>query len=192
MKSLLEFSQNPAVHALGWTLLHFLWQGTLVATLLAGILGLLSRRSPQLRYVVACCALVLMLALPLITWQHLAAEPQIAEVESAVVAHLGLSVEHIWTGTAEPWQNRLVREADQSIPWVLSIWCMGVILLWSRLNIGLIVAWRMKSKSKQPASTELQLLLHTLSHRLGVAPVVNLMNSAVVEVPTVIGWLRPV
>ena len=81
MKTLIEFSQHPAVHALGWTLLHFLWQGTVVAILLASVLGLLSRRPPQLRYVAACCALVFMLVLPLVTWRHLAAEPHVEAVD---------------------------------------------------------------------------------------------------------------
>ena len=34
-------------HAAGWTLLHFLWQGALVALILACILALLSGRSAQ-------------------------------------------------------------------------------------------------------------------------------------------------
>ena len=192
MKSLLEFSQHPAVHALGWTLLHFLWQGTLLVVLLAGVLAMLSRKPPQLRYVSACCALALMLVLPLITWQHLVATPQIAATNVPVEAHLGPSVEPGWTGAPEPWRDRLAREVDQSVPWVLSIWFAGVVLLWSRLNIGLVVAWRMKSLSKQPASAELQLLLQKLSRRLGVARAVKLVDSALVQVPTVIGWLGPV
>ena len=36
-------------HALGWTLLHFLWQGALVALLLACVLALLHQRSSQPR-----------------------------------------------------------------------------------------------------------------------------------------------
>ena len=120
MKTLLEFSQQPAVHALGWTLLHFLWQGTLLVVLLAGVLAMLSRKPPQLRYVSACCALALMLVLPLITWQHLVATPQIAATNVPVEAHLGPSVEPGWTGAPEPWRNRLAREVDQSVPWVLS------------------------------------------------------------------------
>jgi hypothetical protein len=38
---------HPVVHALGWSLLHFCWQGTVVAILLASLLGLLRGQSPQ-------------------------------------------------------------------------------------------------------------------------------------------------
>lgn len=192
MKTLVEFSQQPAVHALGWSLLHFLWQGTLVAVLLAGALAMLRGKSPQLRYLVACCALILMLALPLVTWRRLAAQPQIVAIELSTNYRPAPNFPTGWTGNVETWQDRLAREADQSVPLVLSIWFAGVILLWSRLNIGLIAAWRMKYSSQQPASVELQLLLQKLSRHLGITRPINLVNSAVVEVPTVIGWLRPV
>lgn len=192
MTTLMEFSRQPAVHALGWTLLHFLWQGTVVAFLLASVLGVLRGKRPQWRYVAACCALVLMLLVPLATWLHLAAAPQIVASTIAVEGHPGLSFQNGLTGPAEPWPDRMARELDHSVPWVISFWFVGVILLWSRLNIGLIAARRMKSLATQPASVELQLLLQKLSRRLGVVRAIKLVNSAVVEVPTVIGWLRPV
>jgi GWxTD domain-containing protein len=71
--------------------------------------------------------------------------------------------------------------------WVISIWFAGVILLWSRLNIGLIVAWRMKSLAIRPATTELQLVFHKLSRRLGVVRTIKLVNSAVVAMGLRIG-----
>ena len=54
------------VQALGWMLIHFLWQGLVVAAVLAGtrILQLSSR----LRYTIACVALLVMVFLPLVTF----------------------------------------------------------------------------------------------------------------------------
>jgi hypothetical protein len=48
------------VEALGWTLLHFVWQGALVALALSIFLFLARKASPQVRYIVACGALCLM------------------------------------------------------------------------------------------------------------------------------------
>ena len=61
-------NEQPLIHAVGWSLLHFLWEGAIVALLLTSALRLLSNRSSQLRYAVACCALVLMAAGPLVTF----------------------------------------------------------------------------------------------------------------------------
>jgi hypothetical protein len=59
---------QPLVHYVGWSLLHFLWEGAIVALLLTSALRLLSNRSSQLRYTAACCALVLMAASPPVTF----------------------------------------------------------------------------------------------------------------------------
>lgn len=54
--------QALLLQRLGWALAHFLWQGTLVAALLASVNVLLARRRAPLRYAASCAALLLMLA----------------------------------------------------------------------------------------------------------------------------------
>ncbi|MEZ5303593.1 MAG: hypothetical protein R3F11_23565 [Verrucomicrobiales bacterium] len=82
---------NPDLHssveALGWALLHFLWQGAAIAALLAAALRLLRRRSPQLRYGLGCLAMVAMLAAfgaTLSTQWSKAAPPPIAAAPASV------------------------------------------------------------------------------------------------------------
>ena len=58
---------EPFAQTLGWTLLHFVWQGGLVALLLAIALRVLRRHAAPVRYAVACGALLLLLMLPMIT-----------------------------------------------------------------------------------------------------------------------------
>jgi hypothetical protein len=53
-------SRSSAIEALGWTLLHFLWQGTAVSLMLAVFFGFGRRLSPQARYAAGCAALALM------------------------------------------------------------------------------------------------------------------------------------
>src|SRR5262249_60682308 len=52
------------IEVLGWTLIHFTWQGTLVALSLAGVLRLLRGSSTNTRYAAACVALLLMSSFP--------------------------------------------------------------------------------------------------------------------------------
>src|SRR5262249_8284084 len=58
----------PTVEALCWTLVHFLWQGALVALMLALARVALKRRTANLRYLASCAAMLLMLAFPVITF----------------------------------------------------------------------------------------------------------------------------
>ena len=61
---------RPLIDILGWALIHFTWQGTLVALLLAGVLRLLQGASTNARYAAACAALLLMLMAPVATLSH--------------------------------------------------------------------------------------------------------------------------
>ena len=55
---------NTLVQALGWTLLHFLWQGLLIAGATALALAALRNARPEARYAVGCGALLACLAWP--------------------------------------------------------------------------------------------------------------------------------
>ena len=63
MSTLENFVSPVLTRALGWTLLHSLWQGALVAAVLAGALLLLRRQRAEVRYVASAGALGLVVAL---------------------------------------------------------------------------------------------------------------------------------
>ena len=66
MSPLQVLFHQPWVARLGWTLLHFLWQGALVAALLLMVRGRASGAS--FRYAAACLALAVMAAAPVATF----------------------------------------------------------------------------------------------------------------------------
>jgi GWxTD domain-containing protein len=188
-------SSIPALiaHAAGWTLLHFLWQGALIAIILACVLALLSRQSAQPRYLASCAALVLMAILPLITFASIVA----AEHSGAntFLISIPLSISVIGHGIAtppEPLPYRIAAALDRSMPTVLAVWLAGVVLLFVRLGIGLITAQRMVSAVTQPPPRDLLQVFHRIARRIEVTGPIRLLHSALVQVPTVIGWLRPV
>ena len=55
MNAILNALRHPVSERLGWSLIHLLWQGTVVAMLLAGLLWLLRRRSVNSRHVPGFC-----------------------------------------------------------------------------------------------------------------------------------------
>ena len=68
MTALEHFVSPTLVWALGWTLLHSLWQGALVAAMLAGALLLLRRQRAEVRYAASVGALGLIVALAGLTF----------------------------------------------------------------------------------------------------------------------------
>ena len=79
---------QPAAQAVGWALLHFVWQGALIGALTALVLLTLRRSAADVRYVVSAIGLALMLTLPVVTgvqtWKGL---NDAAVVPTATVSH---------------------------------------------------------------------------------------------------------
>jgi TonB family protein len=195
LQGLIQLSGHPLVHALGWTLLHFCWQGAAVALVLWCVLGLLGGRSSQARYGAACLALGLMVALPAATFAHVASaeyRARSAMLGSGVVLDANLVLQVDANEPIPPWPARIGMALDRSLPWVLLAWFAGVIVFVGRLNFGLLVARRLKTAGTEVPSPALLHLFEDLRTRLGVERAVALLHSAQVQVPTVIGWLRPV
>ena len=69
MKLLEIFIQTPLAGAVGWTVLHSLWQGAFVSALLGIVL--LAVRSPRFRYTAACIAMLTMIGAFGVTLVHL-------------------------------------------------------------------------------------------------------------------------
>ena len=78
---------TPILETAGWTLIHFLWQGCALAGVAALLLRLAERRSANARYVIACAALVVMVAAPAVTarllWDAAADRRTASAVEDA-------------------------------------------------------------------------------------------------------------
>src|SRR5580700_6632660 len=65
-------SPRDFLDCLGLTLLHFLWQGLIIAALLAIALRFLRRSSANARYLTGCLAVLLMALAPIATFSSLA------------------------------------------------------------------------------------------------------------------------
>ncbi len=82
MTRLIEILNGPLAEKVGWTLLHFAWQGMLVALDMAILLRIMQRSSAQHCYLVSGFGLVVLVACPLVTVVML---PDSADVAPGVV-----------------------------------------------------------------------------------------------------------
>ena len=181
---------NWMVHALGWTLLAFCWQGAVVAVVLWSGLQLLAGRSARARYAAACCALALLVALPLLTFWHMAGVEYRLTLHGAGVAAASALVVGAGAGDAS-WTGHLAAALEPMLPWVMLAWMVGCAVFMLRLSVGIGVTRKLRLMAVSPVAEELQAIFTGLKQRLGVTRTVVLMHSALVQVPTVIGWLRP-
>lgn len=189
---------QPWVTRLGWTLVHFLWQGLAIAALYAAARrGMAGRVSSNTRYLLACATLGAMLAAPLVTWGLM----RQSDTNPAGAYHIRNAPQNAFTTsvanptTTLPASVRITVSSlrpAQFLPWAVIVWLFGAAVFWARLASGWVAAARMRSMQVRRAPPEWQQTLQRLGARIGLSRPVQLLVSGLVEVPTVVGWLRPV
>ena len=183
MKSLEMLIANPAPAAIGWTLLHSLWEGALVAAVLGALLLIL--RTARARYLAACGALLALLALFTFTLMRLApASGQSFPVKGGMVPVWNIVAEDVSSGH---WNPNLAAAA----PWLALLWVAGVLLMFGRYSVSCISVRRFRRRGVCCAPGAWQREVERLTTRLRISQPVCLLESCLAEAPTVIGHLRP-
>jgi beta-lactamase regulating signal transducer with metallopeptidase domain len=175
---------QPWAERLGWTLLHFLWQGILVAALYALVRTLAGGRiSARARYGIACASLLAMTAAPAYWWlgnSGQTARPLNLTALGARQFLLGVT----YSPVADPWQ--------QAMPWIVMAWFAGAVACSLRLLMGCISATTLRRSHYASAPREWQQALDRLMERMHVSRPERLLVTDRVNSPSVVGWLRPV
>ncbi len=86
----------------------------------------------------------------------------------------------------------LRKALTRAVPWLPAVWLAGVLLFLARLGFGLSVARRLRMNTSELVERELRAVFERLVLELRIRRGVALLHSARVQVPTVVGWLRPV
>ena len=177
----------PLMKALGWALLHSLWQGSFLALLAALALRGARHRNPEFRYRLASIALGLVVLSFLGTLTYLAQDARALEIP------LGTLVVQVGQGEGHPGWLFRVQE-------VLSTWMPGLVLAWllgfglKLLQLGQAITWLYGPclRELRPAPAELEACFQALSRRCLGSARVRLGLSGQVDSLVVLGWLRPV
>ncbi|HEX3879649.1 MAG TPA: M56 family metallopeptidase [Bryobacteraceae bacterium] len=195
MNAVQILASEPWVERLGMTLLHFLWQGLLIAALYAAARRMARTSTPHTRYLFACGALAAMMAAPLVTWEllqpsrtSLIAADRIRTTSPPALTRASPVI--LLPGSVRATVSAV--QPEQFLSWVVIIWLAGATVFWVRLAGGWMISARMRSSLVRRAPPEWQATLRTLAARIGLSRPVRLLVSALVQTPAVVGWLRPV
>jgi GWxTD domain-containing protein len=178
--------QGSRALAVGWTLVHSLWEGAVVAVLLGVVLGV--ARSARVRYWAACFAMIALLAgFGATFYQVMPRETGIAPKAPIPSAPVALSPDDGPIGiTRTPW------DFSDLLPWLAPAWMAGVLLFQLRCLASWIAAGRLRRRGVCGVSVAWIERLDALRARLRMTRPVILLESCFLDVPVVIGHLRPV
>jgi len=216
---MIEYILSPqSVEALGWTLLHSLWQGAAFAILLVLILIALRCYTPQSRYVVAVGLLfAFFLTVSATFWQQWQQATSPLEVTASLVNTQTVNdVSTINNSTVEilpsdngsnstvthksqivesnpsSWLLTFKNYYDQHLPLLVTIWLLGVLFLQLRFLGQLAYVQRLKHYGTQLLPLAWSDKIEELEGKLRIQKKVKYLTSIRIDSPMVIGWLQPV
>jgi TonB family protein len=175
---------SPVVLALGWTLVHFLWQGYALGLLFALVYRAARGAGPAVRYWLGMAALGAMLLAAVATFGLVYAPTTGADGATGAAAGAAVG----WSGGQLAGWHALLEPA---IPWAVVLWVLG-LAAHARGLAGEFRALRHVTANARPLPSPWPETVDRLRRQLGIRRCVRVLESVRVGVPIVVGWLRPV
>ncbi|WP_193727978.1 M56 family metallopeptidase [Paraburkholderia franconis] len=169
------------VQALGWALVHFVWQGALIGMATALSLRLLRGASPRSRYALLCVSLLLCLGVPVLdVYRGIETVSRTSGWLPMTGSHVALTI-----------NSRASLAIQAVLPWLVAAWLVGVAAMSCRLAAGLLWVRRLGRAFPDWPDTHWQNCVSALAARCGVSRSVTLRVAAQLSGPLTIGWWRP-
>lgn len=174
---------QPIAQAVTWSLIHFLWQGWLVAAATELLARTPAYAAPERRYRLRLGALAAMCACPLATGFILSqwAEPSTPLASTAAAAVVSRMTSPASGITAEwEWADVAQRSVIFCQPAIFAAWLVGVAFFSLRLTLAAVGVWRLRA-ALRPLAPEWQARLAPLARRFGhgAHEVIRLSTTAV-------------
>jgi TonB family protein len=179
----MEFVTTHVVSAVGITLVHFLWQGAGIGLITAAVLATCPGSQAQTRYKIAGAGLATMTMAPLVTLGFVWPTAPVMGATAASMA--AASVDTAADGFAT--SSALLRW----LPAAVAVWSVGVGVLTTRLFVAWIRTERVRRRDVAVVSEGLASSVRRIADDLGIRRPVATYLSGKIDVPTVIGWIRP-
>lgn len=174
----------PFIHALGWSLLHSLWQGALlcgIAYVLVSIFYLSSKEKANLLFTLLCLLLIAFIG-TYVSYLPKGNGTATVTTAFALVDYSGI--------TSALGKNEFLFEAY--FPYLAGIYLLGLSFQLMALSVGYLRIMQLKSGNKLDVSEEWHELFKGLLKNMHIKRKVGFYLSEKVQIPTVIGYFKPI
>lgn len=180
------FVNSHVVYALGWTLLHSIWQSALIAGMLALSLKLTQRASANTRYIQAVVAIVFCAIISLITFfDYYHSVTSASGILQNIQGDLTLVYQRDW------WTS-VFTLFNPYLEYIVMFWLVGILLQSCRYGLDISFSQRLRRKGHQSVPPAWQQRFDNLVNELHIQKNVQFHLSSIVRIPCVIGHLKPV
>ncbi|MCB9234025.1 MAG: hypothetical protein H6581_20380 [Bacteroidia bacterium] len=181
---------------LGLTLLHSVWELTLIGLTLYLVLIGLGKSSARLRYGVSVLAMALMAVAPILTFAilyspEIPSNPALVAATWLAQASSPMAPDLTVPETAGFFETLLLEYRSFS-PWIVAIWMLGAVFLAIRLAGGYWYSHQLRRKGISEVPESMTAMVAALQRKMGMLHPVKLLASARVTVPMALGHFKPV
>lgn len=180
------FTSNFA-HAFCWMLIHSLWQGLLFTIFTGVVMMVTSKSSPALRYNILAVLFFLFFAVCISTFIW-----ELSNTDEQINAYRSLSTEVAAVNTVNGIIEKFTGYFSTNAPLIMTIWFAVFLVKCVKMMAGLVYIKRLRYRKTNAVPVYWKNKLATLSHQLQVRKAVQLLESGMVKVPVVIGYLKPI
>ncbi|SHL18493.1 Signal transducer regulating beta-lactamase production, contains metallopeptidase domain [Chitinophaga jiangningensis] len=187
------------VRALGWTILHSTWQSLCVFAALRIVLALWPMASARIKYNLSVLSLGGIFTWFVITlYQQISAFQEAREIVAAAVANLQLTAavpEGLVVETMYKSQDGLTGFFPQMENWfpvLVTLYVIGFCIMTIKLFADLAQLQRIRTDKTSPMDASWEQHLARLSAQLDITRPVKLLVSGYIQVPVMLGFLKPI
>lgn len=189
MKTISLFLDTPIAETLGWTVLHSLWQGVLLALIVKILLQLGGKWTARRRYYLAYSALLAQLVVAIGTFCYLlpASLPTQQEVQDLLPLLPTLPA----LATSTSWWAQVEDFIAPSLPLIVLMWWIGMVFFLLRLSVSYLWWNSLRHRQHLPVPAAWEDRFQTLKKSMKIGRRVQLRLSELVLGPVLIGQLKP-
>jgi beta-lactamase regulating signal transducer with metallopeptidase domain len=183
------------IQSLGWALLHSIWQGALVFVGMYIVIKALGKRLSRLKYILSYASLLFLFAWFISTclaeWQKMQSVSFLLQ-EPGAMKNFTVNVSASAGDHPRSIMSLVVNAIEHFLPLVTYIYFIGLGIMLMRFTMGI---WQMRSirqKGIVPSDDHWRHLLSGLQIRLNLTKPVKLLFSDYVNIPMMVGTLKPV
>lgn len=182
------------IQAFGWALLHSLWQGFLIFACLRLVLFIWSHMNARIKYNLSYLSLTGIFGWFCITlWQQVAAALRVRQA-TWVMIETGVRQRHMDMPAIYHSQSTIkhfIPQLELWFPLLVALYVTGVAVMSIKLIMDLVQLKQIRKKQVLPIDAVWEKHLERLTARLRIPRKVQLLISTHIQVPVMIGFLKP-
>lgn len=201
MEQLIPFIPEKLAYSLGWTIIHSIWQGSVIGVLYFFAVKSLSVYHAKLRYFLSVFALISILATSVLTFviiHHSVTVNELAEASPGIVSNYTTapmradayseSMNNSFSFILNEWLNGITMYFNK----LVFIWLAGILLFTIKTAGGICLVSRYRNRKVFPVPAELAYRFDSIRKKLNIKRPVRFLISGLIDVPMAIGLLKPV